>query len=353
MRKLLMLALLVVPVVAMAQMKIVESSERKTPQWVGSTSKDVFVVTASAPSIDEAKELALQEVKKQIIEAIALHVTSETNITMSQTTTQGDNVDLNQQLESKFETHAAKLPFVKGISLSKVNRYYWEKARNKKTKEEIYGYTIEYPFSETDLRKLTMEFDKIDASMVDKLVNIEQVARNFKTTEQLDDALMHVSVLENYFFDEVRLTRTKAAAQFARKQFSYIKPVVAFNSSSQAVIVIAVGEKIITSTQRPSIKSNCATQVSIKHQNGRVLVDFDNSGCVDSEENFIEAVYRFGGNLAKDKAYFNINENRLDVKIDGKLDVMVVDSARAKVTFKMTSNSTPFEIVSCYLARNG
>lgn len=351
MKKIVVTFLLLLPIMAMAQkMKVVESSERKAPSWVGASAPDVFIVTASAHTLDQAKKLALQDVKKQIIEAVALHVTSETNITLSQTTTQGDNIsEMNQQMDSKFQTHAAKLPFVKGISLNKVNRYYWEKVRNKETKVETYGYTIEYPFSQTDLRKLTVEFDKIDNEMVRKLAVLENIALTFKSTEELDGAVSVVPVLENYFFDDVRIERTKAASTLARKQYNYITPVIAFNSTSQAVILLAVGERIITSTQRPNVKSNCATEVNVIHNDGKVLVNFDNSGCVDSEENYVEISYRFGGRIAKDKAYFNINANQLDVKIKGQLDVVFKDSTTATIKLQLLSNNVPFEITSCYV----
>ena len=351
MKKILLTCLLLLPVMAMAQkMKVVESSERKAPSWIGASAPDVFIVTASAQTLDQAKKLALQDVKKQIIEAVALHVSSETEITLSQTTSQGDNIsDMNQQLDSKFQTHAAKLPFVKGISLNKVNRYYWEKVREKETKVETYGYTIEYPFSRADLRRLTIEFDKIDNEMVRKLAVLENVALTFKTTEELDGAISVVPVLENYFFDDVRIERTKAASALARKQYNYIKPIIAFNSTSQAVILLAVGERIITSTQKPNVKSNCATEVAVIHNDGKVSVNFNNEGCVDSEENYMEVVYRFGGRIAKDKAYFDINANQLEVKINGQLDVALKDSTNATIKLQLVSNNVPFEITSCYV----
>ena len=45
---------------------------------------------------------------------------------------------------SSTDVKAATVPFVQGISLSKVEEFYWEKLQDKKTKQVYYDYSIKY-----------------------------------------------------------------------------------------------------------------------------------------------------------------------------------------------------------------
>lgn len=346
MKRILIIILALLPLFAWSQLKVTERSEKKLPSWMGASGEGFIQSTGVAKSIDEAKAIAMEDIRKQIIESVALNIKSETDNNINQVSGQGGEIgQFSEEFNSKFATAAVKLPFVKGISPNKIEAYYWEKREDKKSGISEYGYTIRYPFSKGEQMLLIREFEKIDKEMVGKLVGIEAVVDNFTTTEQLDKAMGEIPVLMNYFFDDVRLERTKSARQALVRQYDYIKPMIGITRKGQAYSILTVGERMITTTQKPNIKSNCATQIAYTPEDGQVVIKYNEDGCVDSEDNFIEVSYRFNGKNVKEKAYFDVNSENLQASLqsDLRFDFEMTDVADSlsgvKVSFSLAVNN--------------
>lgn len=346
MKKFILLITLLIPLATFGQLKITERSDKKMPSWVGGLSEGHITSNGVGKTMDEAKDIAIKDIQKQIIESIALNIKSESTNKINQTSIGGGELgSFHEQFDSKFATQAAKLPFVKGISTNKIAGVYWEKREDKKRGLVEYGYSILYPYTKGEQTMLVREFVKLDSGMEKRLGNIENLIDNFTTTEQLDQAVGEIPILGNYFFDDVRLERTKAAKAALMRQYSYIKPIVAMVKKGQASSILTIGDKIITTTQKPIIKSNCATTINYKVDGDGILVDFNDEGCVDSEDNFIEVGYRFNGKVVKEQVFFDINSEKLQAKMQGDLrfefiQTEVSDSlSGVVVTFDLAVNS--------------
>ena len=58
-----------------AQFKVVDKSSKKAPAWYQQMVADYLIVSAHEPTLEEAQAACLQEVKKQIIQAVAQNIT--------------------------------------------------------------------------------------------------------------------------------------------------------------------------------------------------------------------------------------------------------------------------------------
>ena len=80
---------------------------------------------------------------------------------------------------------SANLPFLKGISLSNVEEIYWEKVQDKSTKKEYYNYSVKYPFSKAEQRKLVAEFEALDAEKVAQYKALEQKVHSIESVDEI------------------------------------------------------------------------------------------------------------------------------------------------------------------------
>lgn len=333
--------------------KVVESSTRKAPQWVDGMDKDFIVVSQIAGSIEEAKELLLQNIQRQIIGSVATNVRSSFENNTKQTTTNDGVNDFSESVASKFATQAAKLPFINSISMNKVEDYYWEKEMDKKSKQVRYIYSVRYPFSSVELKKLVIEFQEQDAKMELIFDSLQTKLKSYSSVEELDNAIASLQQLEDYFFDEIRINKSKALKNSYHKEYQNIKPVIELIGSSKAMATLRVGERPITSNQKPVVKSNCAIGMSAIHRDGKTMIEYDNSGCVTTDQNYLEVIYRLGNKSVGEKIYFDIDAGRTLLSFDGKPHIEFtitpgesgLTTAGLVVSLKLQSqNAVPFSV---------
>ena len=134
-----------------AQFKVVDKSSKKAPAWYQQMVADYLIVSAHEPTLEEAQAACLQEVKKQIIQAVAQNITFSESSNLNQKLEGEEITEFVDTYSSTTDVKAATVPFVQGISLSKVEEYYWEKLQDKKTKEVYYNCSIKYPFTQLEL----------------------------------------------------------------------------------------------------------------------------------------------------------------------------------------------------------
>ena len=204
--------LLLMPLTLAAQMKVVEESAKRTPEWVNAAVEDYLIVSVSGKTKEEARQKALNEVTEQIIRAVANNVSVTQMNTMSE-----ENV--NGKIESKdvytylSKSQSANLPFLKGISMSKAEEIYWEKLRDKKTKEERIDYWVKYPFPSYELEDLIAEFEKLDAGKVRQYEALKAELPQVSSVEQIGRNIDALESLADYFFDDVRRGEAESLKQ--------------------------------------------------------------------------------------------------------------------------------------------
>ncbi len=140
------------------KVKILERSAKKVPTWVGGAQNDYIITQAFAADLETAKAMCLEDVRKQSIRAVAENVASSSEGSVSQVIDGGEMVEFVDTFMSTYQTQSADVPFLKGISASKIEAYYWEKQQ---TGGQVkYLYAIKYPFPSVELKALVREFEK-------------------------------------------------------------------------------------------------------------------------------------------------------------------------------------------------
>lgn len=119
-----------------AQTKVMEKSAKKAPEWLNTAVDNYLIVTVTANSLADAQTRALSEITERIIQAVANHVTVTTQNEISEVNING-NIDSKDAFNRVSKMKSANLPFLKGISLTKVEDIYWLKIQNKTTKKRI------------------------------------------------------------------------------------------------------------------------------------------------------------------------------------------------------------------------
>ena len=170
--------------------KVVEKSDKKAPVWYESAESGYIVASAETGSMEEARQQCLESVKRQIIQAVAQNVEFSDSHTVKQTSGNGDRItEFVDQYMAEGSTRAASLPFIKGISLSKVDGSYWEKRRDKKSGKITYAYAIRYPFPESEHKALVRQFEEQDRAMEDLIKKMEEHISDISSVEEIDQCI--------------------------------------------------------------------------------------------------------------------------------------------------------------------
>ncbi|HQE55583.1 MAG TPA: hypothetical protein PKV45_11220, partial [Tenuifilum sp.] len=128
MKKILLLALSVVGVITLtfAQDKLLEKSG-KQPKWVNGLEKDFIIVTGTGPTAQDAQQNALSNVKAQIVSSVAENVKASSEVRKEEASFNNNVNAFLEKFATTTTTQSGKVPFLQGISISKVSEFYWEK----------------------------------------------------------------------------------------------------------------------------------------------------------------------------------------------------------------------------------
>lgn len=349
----LVCVLMMVVAYAGAQTKVIEKSAKKVPQWLTAPAEGYLVVTVTANSLADAQTKALAEVTERVIQAVASHVTVSTRNELSE-------VNLNGQIESKdaftriSKMKSANLPFLKGISLSKVEDVYWQKVQNKATKQEHYEYSVKYPFSNAEQKRLIAEFEKLDAEKMARYEALEAQLGAIESVEEIADCITQLKTLENYFFDEVRLSQVEGLIARYQQQYDALSVTGIFLEPGKYQCQVLLDGNPVRTAVSPKVTSNCAGQLSVRPSDGTFIVSYDAIDCLPEEENFLDIVFRINGKRLAHKAYLQdaggAEASTFSVVPEGKL-ILTADSVVASerkivnINIRLTLNNrggTPF-----------
>ena len=181
-----------------AQTKVMEKSAKKVPGWMNTAVDDYLIVSVTAGSLAEGQSKVLQEITERIIQAVANNVSVSKENVLSEVNTDG-NIESSDAFMQVSKMKSANLPFLKGISLSNVEEIYWEKVQDKSTKKEYYNYSVKYPFSKAEQRKLVAEFEALDAEKVAQYKALEQKVHSIESVDEIKQAVLELNTLSEYF----------------------------------------------------------------------------------------------------------------------------------------------------------
>lgn len=303
---LLAFSFLAVASVSAQQYKVVEKSDKKAPVWYESSEADYLVASAVDKDMEAARQQCLESVRRQIIQAVAQNVEFSEKTLLKQTTGNGDEIiEFINTYTAEGSVQAASIPFLKGISLSKVESSYWEKRQDKATKTITYAYAIRYPFPKSELNALVREFDRRDQEMESKLTELEGRMNQMQSVEEIDQTINQLQPVVAYFFDKTRKERAQGVLNGYRKLSTYISVEGKQSGDNVYTMWLNLQGRKITASALPSLKSNCASQLQAVAKGQDVVVTYDNIDCLGDEENFIEAIFRLNGKVLKHKFYIS------------------------------------------------
>lgn len=299
-------SLLMVAAVGAQQYKVLEKSDKKAPAWYESSEADYLVASAVASDMETARQKCLESIRRQIIQAVAQNVEFSEKTLLKQTTGSGDEItEFINTYTAEGSVQAASVPFLKGISLAKVQGSYWEKQQDKKTKEITYAYAVRYPFPKAELNALVREFDRRDKEMEGKLDEIEAKMNAMQSVEEIDQTVNQLQPVLAYFFDKTRKQRAQGVLNGYRKLSTYISVEGRKSGDNAYTMWLNLQGRKITASVVPTLKSNCASQLQAVVKGQDIVVTYDNIDCLEDEENFVEATFRLQGKVLKHKFYIS------------------------------------------------
>lgn len=301
------------------QMKVVESSGKK-PDWVGSLQSGFVIGTATAPTQKEAQQLAMASVRKQIVESVAVQISSVSK-SLVQELMEGKESKMSSSYQRMTSTQTGKRDFLKGISPSRIEDTYWEKSRNKKTKEISYFYAVMYPFNRFDLEALVKEFEERDAELTRLLDEQVALTESFTAIEELYQVMAQLEELKTFFLDE----RKGIAVATIEKCKLLLKSVYLKGQGSQHGEVryaLFVGDRMVTTSTQPKVLSNCAEILNKDLGSKIVTIQYDDENCYDEPGNHIHVIYRFKGSTVDKKFPLDATVDEFELDVIGDLRIV-------------------------------
>lgn len=335
-----------------AQVKVKEASASKKPVWVGSLENDYIVTSAINTDMERAKNQCMDNVRKQIIEAVAQNVKSSDISTIEQESVSSGVVSFLDKYAYSYQTQAAKVPFMTGVSVSKIEDYYWEKQVNKKTGEVNYLYSIKYPFPRLELKKLVDEFRTIDENMVVKLNDLEQQFDNITSVEQIDKAVNELPALVEYFFDDTRKNSAKALSRNYANLYNNISINRADNKLGSETISLRLAGRDISYSKAPILKSETLAQLQAVEQDGAWVVTYDYSACDPTGTNVIDVLWRTGPRSIKAKLYVDITKDTPKIRLQKDIQLNAKGIGEGEIWDVSVRLSVLVEDQKAYLIEN-
>ncbi|MEI8004699.1 MAG: hypothetical protein WCI48_00725 [Bacteroidota bacterium] len=300
-----------------AQEKVIEKSGKKA-DWVNSVAKGYIIETGKGLTADEAKDKAMDKIRESIIRSVAEQITATSSQNTVETRT-GNNFQLTADYKSAILTRTAKMPFVKGISASNAEDFYWEKISDKKSGATWVNYYIKYPFSEAELGMIIMDFEKDQKEKEMAVMSLSQVPGQSNNLDEIVQKYRELLSLIPDLEDPVKGAAHLCLAKYQGllKSFS-LKTVSAV--PGKLAYFLTSGGKTYRYTSKPLIRSNCAGPFSFTSSTDTNKISYEYNGCFDSQVNKIIVEYEFEDIVVKNEFPFDVSA--------GKVDFSIVDGFR-------------------------
>lgn len=333
-----------------AQTKVVEKSAKKVPEWLNTAAEGYLVVSVRANSLAEGQTKALTEITERIIQSVASNVTVSKKNVLSEINVNG-SIESSDAFTQVSKIKSANLPFLKGISLSNAEEIYWEKVRDKATGKEHYDYSVKYPFSRSEQRKLIAEFEALDAEKVARYEALEQKISSIESVDEIGQAITELNTLSGYFFDDVRLSQVEGLTARYKQLYDALSLTGTFLENGKYQCQVLLDGNPVRVATKPKVTSNCAGQIGVRPADGMFVISYDAEDCLPEEENFLNISLVAGGKRLQHKAFLNeagVGNATFSVVPEGKL-ILTADSVAGRKIFniniRLTLNNrggTPF-----------
>ncbi len=330
-----------------AQVKVVESSERRAPKWVGTVEANYITVSAEAETQDQAKQLCLERVKQEIVNSVAVTISAQEHF--MEVSLEENGYEVNRgQYSSDIQTVAAQLPYLSGVSLDQKGEVYWELCYNKKdkTKATYYRYYVKYAFSAIEQDKLIHQYKVLDDEQVAKLAQLSKQYDTFTQIEYINKAITEITPLINFFADNKRKEEAQALQSNYRKLYSEIAIEPLSNELGLFSYRLVLHGRTITTSLRPKMKSDYAYNMVYRPLDESChTICYDYEGCRDTDQNSATITYSIGGKNISYNFVFDVRDTKVHLLPQGVLLIEVQPDATLSIEMSLLSRyDTPFAI---------
>ena len=285
--------------------KLVEKSGPK-PEWVGQGSvKNFIIVQSEKPTLEQVKADAMDKVRAEIASSVATNVSRIVD-SYSLKEVNGDDVTTSRTMTIETTSKIARMPAIQGVSLTKAETYQ-EMYRNKKTGEVYYVLYVKYPFSSFDLVDLVTAYEEHEEEINAKIKSYEDDLNDIKSVEQVDVAITALGALSKEVGDEdTRYYTIDGIVKRYLAVYDNITINVVENTPGRLTIRLMYAGKVIVTSQKPKVTSNCAEQFSINNQGEQIVITYNKEYCYAQDDNYLDVRYRFGSKSVKEQVFFKL-----------------------------------------------
>ena len=306
MKRIFLFAATLLPSVSLfAGEKVIQSSAKRTPKWLGGMETGYFIVSAEGPNLDAAQEKAMNRIREQIIYAVATNVKAATDITIESVNTNGE-VDERIAMNSQTTVRAADIPYLASISPSKAEEYYWQKIR-REDKSVYFMYHVKYPFPNSRLRQLVAEYEARQQAINDTIQAFASTDLSaFDDLQQIVEQHSRLKAFaETLTEEDGRRNICKAIRQnYERLVAANLHAETVSVNRQEALIALFYGTKRLSFSLRPRTKSNCLSAIQTQPMKDATRITYDyQSGCYEDEENYIDVIYTVLGRKISTRCY--------------------------------------------------
>lgn len=289
-----------------ADWKVIDRSDKHTPDWLGSISDDYLVVEVERPNLEEAQKAAELELARRIVSSVAISVDASSSAGGNEYMSD-DSLSSSEYFEYDTRTASARLPFMKGISLARALDTYWELREDKKTKHRYVIFSVKYPLSKRELDDMHSEFEKLDAEKMAEFNALKDGISDVDSSQDIRLAIAKLGALQEYFFDKARIAEAKGL----EKSYKNLYKALTLHSEidtlrKQAVVSVLLNGHPFKSDANPKVTSECAGEIEVSHSDDGYdfIIKYDDKYCIEGEDNFLEFNLRLEGTRLNTKIYF-------------------------------------------------
>jgi hypothetical protein len=322
------------------KVKTIETDKKKKPNWINTIRKDKIIVTGSGATLEASQDNALLKVKESIVRSVAENVTVSSEMTTKED--MGTNINnFFQSFEQTTQTQTADLSFIKGIAINKAEEYWWEKIQSGNT--ITFYYHLLYPFSDMELRKLVMAFEKADRELTEQM---EEILNRIESTTVVEDMESDITTLEKLSpkFIDHRKTKTEVGIGQIKSRLKSINIVPVSRSLGEIEYELRIGQQTVTSNRKPRATNptKCATINGIEPSRTGWSLTFDAKYCYNDPKNLIKVEHTFKHAKVSHDFYFDINEGKVEVLMHAPIVISATEAdattvKSGKVTFTITN----------------
>lgn len=276
--------------------KTVEKSEKNKPAWLAAgTPEGYLAVTTEAPTLQEARKMAEQEIQRCIIQAVATNVSYKTLQSASRDYVNGTSNE-SEYFSADFEMSTANLPFIQGVSLSQAKGTYWERRENKRSKQNLYVFTVLYPLPESELDNMRKEFRAYDDGMNSEYARVKDGFDTVASADEVEAAIASLLQLKEYFFDSVRHTEAETLLQRYRGVYRSVYLDTERVGDNHYRVYTKLNNRGFKSGRNLEATSDCAGNIKVTPTASGDAFDvtYSTDDCIPGEANAVKVSLRLG-----------------------------------------------------------